>query len=327
MPFNNLPSETVLAIASFLPRKDTSALARTSRRMCSIAEIQLYASVELEMGWSSYDLDEHPLNHFLESLMAKKERCIYVQSVSIGFDRDLLYRDQVMLRALIDVLPCLRTFSFRCNRSIEFSGNTTSSVAQRRRSHHARFESSLRASKGIVPSRPCTADEALTLSWSNQFNFNGPFFVSFVSLHSNIRCLNLLQMYDNNLPKMDASVLPNLESLQAQITVVLALLPGRKIQRVKTHFFGIKDGWEDKKTDACGEAFKEDTPELENIKAFTCRRTWTKAGGFMSFLIRKMKNIEILDLSVSSPPFSFFRGLTCLFRISVRLLVRDIVAQ
>lgn len=327
MSFNNLPSETVLAIASFLPKADNSALARTSRRMCSVAEIQLYASVELQMGWSSYNLDKHPLNHFLASLMAKKERCIYVQSVSISFDRDLLYRDQVLLRALIEVLPCLRTFSFSCDRSIEFAGNIISSVPRRLRSHRARFESSLRASKGIVPSRPCTADEALTLSWSNQFDFNGAFFVSFVSLHSNIRCLNLLQIYHNNLPRMDASVLPHLESLQAPIMVVLALLPGRMIQRVKTHFFGIKDGWEDKKTDACGEAFNEDTPELENIKVFTCQRTWTTAVGFLSFLIRKMKNLEVLDLPVSSPPFSLFRGLKCLFRISVRLLVRDIVAQ
>ncbi|KAF4570905.1 hypothetical protein EYR40_007392, partial [Pleurotus pulmonarius] len=279
--------------------------------------------VELEMGNSSYDLDKHPLNHFLATLMAKKERCTYVQSVSIAFHRDMLYRDQVLLRALIELLPCLRIFSFKCDRSIECCGKTRTAARQRIRSHRATFGASLLASKGIILP-PCSfngqGSPILTLSWKN-YDFNIPFFVSFVSLHPNIRCLKLPQSLDESLPKMDASVLPNLESVQAQITVVLALLPGRKIQKVKTHFFDLEDDWEDTRTDAYGEVFKEDGLELENIKVFTCERSWTKAERFMPFLIRKMKNIEVLDLSSISQLeiLSLSNTSVQLLRLEVRL--------
>lgn len=309
MPLDKLPSELLLSVASFLPRNDALALSRTSRKMYSIAEVQLYANVELEMGQSTGKSGDDPLNSFYANLMVKHERCTYVQNLSLFFGRPLANRDLILVHAIIDALPCLRTMLLT-HRALDFSVDDAPNPSQSLASHRAMLKTLSQALRAVMPSwrhkatpppfayiangLPQRRSPRLDLTWFNLTPFNTPFFISFVSLHSNIRFLYLPQCFNRNFPRVDASVLPNLERIQAHFKVVLALLPGRNVQRVKTYITGFSDRRKGLR-DASGRAFNEDG--LENIKVLRCQRDRYVDAGFFARLLQKMKGLEVLDLT------------------------------
>ncbi|KAF4570914.1 hypothetical protein EYR40_007405 [Pleurotus pulmonarius] len=305
MPLDKLPPEVLLAVASFLPSKDARSLSRTSRKLFSIAEIQLYADVELQIDQSTGESDA--LHSFYANLMVKQERCAYVRRLSLFFLRTFTGGDLILVLAILDTLPCLHTVLLShssLNFSVVDAPVPSRPLAARRTTLKALF----RAFRAAISRRhiatpppfsytpnglPQQQSPRLDLIWSNRTPFNGPGFLSFVSLHSNIRVLSLPRCLKRNFPKLDASVLPNLESVYAHFTVVLALLPGRKIQRVKS-FGGPKDHWKRLK-DASGRTFNGDG--LDNIKVLSCQPDWIAVAEFPVFLLRKMRDLEVLDLS------------------------------
>ncbi|KAF9490011.1 hypothetical protein BDN71DRAFT_243111 [Pleurotus eryngii] len=328
MPLDRLPSELLLSVASFLPRNDALALSRTSRKMYSIAEIHLYANVELEIGQSTGKSGDDPLNSFYANLMVRHERCTYVQSLSLFFGRPFTNRDLILVHAIIDALPCLHTMLLT-HRALDFSVDDAPIPSQSLAFHRATPKTLSRALQAVMPSYrhkttpppsayianglPQRQSPRLDLTWFNRTPFNTPFFISFVSLHPNIRSLYLPQCFNKNFPRVDASVLPNLENVQAHFTVVLALLPGRNIQRVKTYFTGFSD-----RRKASRRAFSEDG--LENIKVLRCQRDRFVDAGFFACLLQKMKGLEVLDLTVRRLPTFSTRSLIRFHRPSGRHL-------
>ncbi|KAF4570913.1 hypothetical protein EYR40_007404 [Pleurotus pulmonarius] len=243
-PLDKLAPEILLSVASFLPIKDVRALSRTCRKIHAICEIQLYASIDFEMKDSSDASTDKRLVRFYGSLMSRKERCTYVQHLSLDFSRTFTSRDHALVSAIVEALPCIRTFIFSYS-NVDFSDDDFFNFPQSMRSRHAIIKSSFRTLKATIlsgrqkrsPSHRTVAtrrpfeerSSLLNLTWLNRNLLEASFLVSFVRLHSNIRFLHL--EHATNFPKMDASILPNLESVKAPISVVLALLPGRKIQR------------------------------------------------------------------------------------------------
>ncbi|KAF7424913.1 hypothetical protein PC9H_010224 [Pleurotus ostreatus] len=308
MPLDKLAPEILLSVVSFLPSKDARVLSRTCRKLHAICEIQLYASVNFELKDSSDSSTDKRLVRFFGSLMARKERCTYVRNLSLDFGRTFTSRDHALVSAIVEALPCLHTFIFSYS-NVDFSDDDIFKLPQLTRSRRAIVKSSLRTLKATIlsgrqkrsPSHNTIAmrrpfeerSSLLNLTWLNRNLSEGPFFLSFVRLHSNIRFLHL--EHATNFPKMDASILPNLESVRASIRVVLALLPGRRIQRVNTWIYtGVGDMWDEYLNDTSGNVFREDG--LDAIKVFTCQDVGDGApGGFLPFLIEKMKNLEVLD--------------------------------
>ncbi|KAF4580506.1 hypothetical protein AB1N83_010616 [Pleurotus pulmonarius] len=306
MPSDKLHPEILLSVASFLPQSDALALSRTCRKMFSIIEIPLYANAELETGHSTAKLKVDPLDSFYAHLMAKPERCNYVQSLSICFGRALTSRDLTLVHATLRALPYLRHM-YLTQPLVDFSGDDAQPIAL----HHAILNKVSRAFRAVLPSRrlgkstppsfscitnrlPKRQSPRLDLTWSNQALFDTSLFLSFASLHSNIRTLYLPRCHRKSFPTVGPSVLPNLESIDAALVVVLALLPGRNIQRVKTHISGPRNQWEDVLGDTTGREFDEDG--LRSIKVFKCHRDKFVDGDFLACLLRKMTNLEVLDL-------------------------------
>ncbi|KAF4567109.1 hypothetical protein EYR40_006104 [Pleurotus pulmonarius] len=307
MPSDKLHPEILLSIASFLSQSDALALSRTCRKIFSIVEIPLYANAELETGHLTAKLKVDPLDSFYAHLMAKPERCNYVQSLSIYFGRALTSRDLTLVHATLRALPYLRRM-YLTQPLIDFSGDDPQPLAL----HHAILNKVSRAFRAVLPSRrhrksippsftcitnrlPKQQSPRLDLTWSNQALFDTSLFLSFASLHSNIRTLYLPRCYRKSFPTVGPSVLPNLESINAALVVVLALLPGRDIQRVKTHISGPRNQW-----DVLGGTSRREFDEdgLRSIKVFKCHRDKFVDGDFLACLLRKMTNLEVLDLTV-----------------------------
>ena len=75
-------------------------------------------------------------------------------------------------------------------------------------------------------------------------------------------------------------------------------------------FGGPKNDWKRLK-DASGRTFNGDG--LDNIKVLSCQPDWIAVAEFPVFLLRKMRDLEVLDLSVSGFVGIFqFLGLTSL---------------
>ncbi|KAF4596901.1 hypothetical protein EYR38_008292 [Pleurotus pulmonarius] len=304
MPLDKLPPEVLLAVASFLPSKDARSLSRTSRKLFSIAEIQLYADVELQIDQSTGESDA--LHSFYANLMVRQERCAYVRRLSLFFLRTFTGGDLILVHAIIDALPCLHTVLLShssLNFSVVDAPVPSRPLAARRTTLKALFRAFRAAisrrhiatppSFSYIPNGlPQRQSPRLDFIWFNRTPFNGPGFLSFISLHSNIRMLSLPRCFKNKFPNLDSSILPNLESVHAHFTVVLALLPGRKIQRVKG-FWGVKDDGK-RLEDASGKTFNGDG--LDNIKVLSFQPNWITVGDFPAFLLRKMRDLEVLDL-------------------------------
>ncbi|KDQ27250.1 hypothetical protein PLEOSDRAFT_1096759 [Pleurotus ostreatus PC15] len=296
MPLDKLPSELLLSVASFLPQTDALALSRTSRKMHAIAEIQLYATVELEMGQPTAQSGDDPLNSFYANLMVKHER-------------PLANRDLILVHAIIDALPCLRTMLLT-HRALDFSVDVAPVPSHSLPSHRAMLKTLSRALQLVMPAHrpkatpppfayianglPHRHSPRLDLTWFNRTPFNTPFFIAFVSLHPHIRALYLPQCFNRNFPRVDASILPNLESIHAHFAVVLALLPGRNVRRVNTYLTGGA-GRRGGLRDASGRAVSGDG--LESIKVLRCQRDRYVDAGFFGGLLQKMKGLEVLDLT------------------------------
>ncbi|KAL4258160.1 F-box domain-containing protein [Pleurotus pulmonarius] len=314
MPLDKLAPEILLSVASFLPSQDVRALSRTCRKLHAICEIHLYASIDFEMKDSSDASTDKRLVRFYGSLMARTERCTYVQHLSLDFSRTFTSRDHALVSAIVEALPCIRTFMFSYS-NVDFSDDDSFKFSQSLRSRRAIIKSSFRTLKATIlpgrqkrsPSHNTVAtrrpfeerSSLLNLTWLNRHPLEASFLLSFVRLHTNIRFLHL--EHATNFPKMDASILPNLESVKAPISVVLALLPGRRIQRVNTRIYtGAGDMWDDYMNDTSGNMLKEDG--LDGVKVFMCEDLGDGApGGFLPFLIEKMKSLEVLDIMGGLP--------------------------
>ncbi|KAG9225231.1 hypothetical protein CCMSSC00406_0007062 [Pleurotus cornucopiae] len=149
MPLDKLAPEILLSVVSFLLRKDARVLSRTCHKIHAICEIQLYASVDFEVKDSSDLSTDKRLVRFFGSLMARKERCSYVQKLLLDFCRTFTSRDHALVSAIVEALPCLHTFIFS-HSDINFSDNDFFKFPQLMRSCRTIVKSSLRTLKATT---------------------------------------------------------------------------------------------------------------------------------------------------------------------------------
>ncbi|KAF4596906.1 hypothetical protein EYR38_008297 [Pleurotus pulmonarius] len=142
--------------------------------------------------------------------------CSWVHSLSVTLsNRSLTRMEHKILAIIINILPSLRSFKY-----IDYSDNDDSvyhtAIDFHPPRHPLQTETSLRQftclNANILDQEP---------------------FLAFLHFHHGLQHLEFSEDV-LNVPDLGKGILPNLETLRAPIDVILRLLPGRDIKRIKT---------------------------------------------------------------------------------------------
>lgn len=209
------PPEVLARIASYLPTQaDCLALSLTSRELQVAGETQLYRNVTFSLKDSSSD--ERRLEAFVRCLMTRQDRCSWVHCLSVTLaNRSLTRMEHKILAIVVNILPSLRNFKYIGNSGNEdFAFHTAIDFRPPR--HPSQAETSLRKftclNANILDQEP---------------------FLGFLHFHHGLQHLELSEDV-LNVPHLGKGILPYLETLRAPIDIILRLLPGRHIKRIKT---------------------------------------------------------------------------------------------
>ncbi|KDQ25111.1 hypothetical protein PLEOSDRAFT_1108015 [Pleurotus ostreatus PC15] len=208
------PPEVLSRIARYLPAQaDCLALSLTSRELQVAGETQFYRNVTFNL--KDISSDERRLEAFVRCLMTRQDRCSWVQSLSVTLsNRSLTRMEHKILAIVINILPSLRSFKY-----IDYSANN--SVYHTAIDFHP-------------PRRPLQAETSLRqFTCLNANILDQEPFLAFLHFHHGLQHLEFSEDA-LNVPHLGKGILPNLETLRAPVDVILRLLPGRHIKRIKT---------------------------------------------------------------------------------------------
>ncbi|KAF4567135.1 hypothetical protein EYR40_006129 [Pleurotus pulmonarius] len=303
--FSDLPAETLLELAKFLPTSSCLALSRTCSTLHNTLTPSLYENVHVT---SKPSQGQHPIST-LELFYAKmlrsqrKRRLVKTFAVSWAGE-SLKERDQAMIALLIDILPKVVIFQFRHlgkvnpkdiqQHSIQGMDSTSLDLPDRRlQIHQSRYP----VRDELVP---LGSSSPRHLIWGDTVSPPKDF-ADFVRPLRNIKTLRLHPTQYSLCDSLDRTALPRLKNVSASLRVAFRLLYGRRIRRLRTWLdFHYKDN---------------DTLLLESERAF----------------IGDMENLEVLEIESMHPVDSCIvpYGTKLKFlRISSNLFItRDVVDQ
>lgn len=274
------PPEVLLRIAGYLPKqRDCLALSLVSRKLRGVGEQSLYSNIVLRLQCNA--ATDNLVELFYHAIQANKVRRDWVRSLSvIALGRTFTSRERKLIHRIIRMLPRLLNFSFEYPAVDFVDGNPFN--LRRCFSYSSPLASSLR-----------------TLTWLHAEILDESAFRTFLRYHTNIKYL----AFDEDafdVPQMGSQVLPNLESLRAPIDAVLRILPKRRVQRIKTVINGnTPPDWKTMRD-----------KHFESIRVFSPtihRNDDAVAVGLLESLIRRMVNLEFLDVQVNSCLDEFLR--------------------
>ncbi|KAG9225237.1 hypothetical protein CCMSSC00406_0007068 [Pleurotus cornucopiae] len=209
------PSEVLSSITRYLPTQaECLAFSLTSRELQVAGETQLYRNVVFNLNDSSSD--ERRLEAFVRCLMTRQDRCSWVHSLSVTLsNRSLTRMEHKIVAIIINILPSLRSFRY-----IDYSDNDDSV-------YHTAIDFH-------PPRHPLQAETSLRqFTCLNANILDQEPFLAFLHFHHGLQHLEFSEDV-LNVPQLGKGILPNLETLRAPIDVILRLLPGRNIKRIKT---------------------------------------------------------------------------------------------
>lgn len=280
------PSQVLSRITRYLPTQaECLAFSLTSRELQVAGETQLYRNVVFNLNDSSSD--ERRLEAFVRCLMTRQDRCSWVHSLSVTLsNRSLTRMEHKILAIIINILPSLRSFKY-----IDDSDNDDSV-------YHTAIDFH-------PPRHPLQAETSLRqFTCLNANILDQEPFLAFLHFHHGLQHLEFSEDV-LNVPQLGKGILPNLETLRAPIDVILRLLPGRNIKRIKT---AISE-------DMAPVWIHMPRTAFADVQVFSST-VRGDAEELLESLVLQMSNLEFLEIEVCS------QGFPCVRSFVLRLICR-----
>ncbi|KAF7419690.1 hypothetical protein PC9H_002282 [Pleurotus ostreatus] len=321
--FSDLPQETVLELAKFMPTSSCLALSRTCSTLHNTLTPFLYINVNVTSKPSQLLHPISTLELFYAKMLKNKENHRLVKTLAVSWaGRSLKKREQEMIALLIDILPNLKVFQFdnfatvvpEDIRQHNVQGTDLTSPdlpARRLQIHQSRYPTRDR----LVP---LASPSLVQLVWSDMRS-PPEYFADFARPLHHIKTLRLHPMHYILCDRLDHTVLPHLENVSAHLPVALGLLHGRHIRRLRTSlsYYYADDGRCSPKT-------------FRSVRVLSLRSATLSPETQRVFLAR-IENLEILDIETMHPVDSSivpFGTKLKFLRISSNVFItRDVIDQ
>ncbi|KAL4257513.1 F-box domain-containing protein [Pleurotus pulmonarius] len=320
--FFDLPAETLLELAKFLPASSCLALSRTCSTLHNTLTPSLYENVHVTSKPSQRQHPISTLELFYAKMLKSKRKRPWVKTFAVSWaGESLKERDQAMIALLIDILPKVVIFQFGhlakvipedIQHSIQGMDSTSLDLPARRlQIHQSRY-----------PVRDELAPLGLSspthLIWADTVS-PPEYFADFVRPLHNIKTLRLRRIEYFLCDCLDSTALPRLKNVSASLRVAFRLLCGRRIRRLRTSLdYHYKHSGH-----RCPEFFR-------SVRVLSLRSDAWSLEAERAF-IGDMENLEVLEIESMHPVDSCIvpYGTKLKFlRISSNLFItRDVIDQ